>query len=305
MDLALDRLELRYGDTRVDDPARCGRFVESLRRTGQQSPVLVIRGDGDNFVLIDGYVRVAALRALGADSVQAVVLEVAESEALILAHRLESKRRRSALEEGWLVAVLVDRHGLGMREVATRLSRSTSWVSRRLSLVKTLPESVQLAVKRGFVPAHAAGTFLGPLSRGNKTHCEQLVRALGRRAVTTRQVERLYIGYKRAEPEGRERIVAKPWLFLKASAAAQAEPVAHQDDPAAPLLDDLQAICGIGRRAHRRIVDGLLAELDEPRRINVSRQAVISRLVSERLFELLKDEEEASPCSTVIPEPRS
>ena len=300
MDIPLDCLDLRYADLRVDDAARLGRLVQSMRRLGQQSPVLVVPGEADAFVLIDGYGRFAAMRELGADAIEAVVLEVPEAEALILAHRLESRRRRSALEEAWLIVVLLDRHGLKRGEVARRLGRSVSWVSRRVALVRELPATVQQSVRRGFVPAHAAGTFLVPLTRVNKDHCAQLVANLGRRSVTSRQVERLYMGYRRAEDEGRERIVAQPWLFLAADAAAQPEPVVPAGDPAAPLIDDLEAICGISRRARRRIREGLLAELDATRRHKVTRQAVESRLVSQTLFDILLLQEERE-CSTGTP----
>jgi hypothetical protein len=43
------------------------------------------------------------------------------------------------------------------------LTRSVSWVSRRLALVRELPESIQEHVRRGEIVAHAAEKYLVPL----------------------------------------------------------------------------------------------------------------------------------------------
>ena len=100
MQIELEQLELRYEATRIDDPSRRARLMTSLVEHGQQSAVLVVAGDGDgSYVLIDGYGRVAALAELGRDLVEATVLDLPEGEALIVAHRLEGVRRRSAVEE--------------------------------------------------------------------------------------------------------------------------------------------------------------------------------------------------------------
>src|SRR4051812_16881811 len=102
MDLEVSHLVQRYRALRVIDRDRVCRLAASIARNGQQSPVLVV-GDG---VLVDGYHRVAALRELGRDLVQAVSLPIPEGEALVLTHRLETGRRRSAIEEGWLLREL-------------------------------------------------------------------------------------------------------------------------------------------------------------------------------------------------------
>ena len=264
-------MELRYGDLRIVNALARARLVASLAVHGQRSPVLVVADGADRFVLIDGYARVAGLGELGRDLVEAVLLDLSEPEALVLAHRLEAKRRRSALEEGWLVAELLERHGLSQRAIASRLQRSVSWVCRRLGLVRVLPEAIQRAVKRGVIPPHAAMKFLAPLARANRAQCETLVAALGNTAITDRQVERLYHGWKRADEPARERIMDKPWLFLQAEEASRAPPVVAEHDPAFPLIGDLDGIAALARRAKRRVRDGLLHELDDRRRALVMR----------------------------------
>ncbi len=289
MEVELDQLELRYEALRIADASRQARLVASLAQHGQQSPVMVVAHGEDRFVLIDGYARVCALRQLGRDVVLVMALDTGEGEALILAHRLQSGRRTSALEEGWLITELLERHGLVRRTVAQRLQRSVSWVCRRLALVSALPEAVQTAVKQGLVPAYGAAKYLVPLARANAEHCGRLVAGLGKTPVSARQLERLYLGWRRADEQARRRIVDDPWLFLKAEEASRPEPAVPDGDPAAPLLGALDGIAGLCRQARRRIREGVLAELDGSRRRLVDRSAKEATLAFESLTQQLEE----------------
>lgn len=302
MELELGQLDLRYAGLRIASMKDRARLVASLAEHGQRSAVLVVPEGEHRYVLVDGYARVEALRELGRDVVEAIVLDVPEPEAILLAWRLESRRRRSALEDGWLIAELIRRHGLDQRHVAERLQRSVSWVSRRLALVRELPSNAQEAVRRGSVPAQAAMKYLVPLSRAKREHCERLVTSLGDKPpVTVREVERLYLGWKRADEATRERIVHRPRLYLQAEAALEPEPAVPDEDPAAPLLGDLEGIAGLSRRARRRLREGVLHELDTRRRVLITRSSHESRLAFEGLTALLEEE----LCSTSTPAPPS
>jgi len=264
--------------------------------------VLVTREE-ERFVLIDGYARVQVLRELGRDLVLSVVLELSEAEALVMAHRLEAKSRRSALEEGWLIRELIEHHGLDQRLVAARLSRSVSWVSRRLGLAQELPEAAQDAVRKGVIPAYAAAKYLVPLARAKREHCELLVAALDGEPISVRELGRIYACWKGADDdEGRLKIVQHPRLALKADAAMQEEPDVPEGDPVAPLLSDLDGIAAIARRAHRRLEGDLLHELDIRRHRMVKRSGTIARLAVQTLTEQLDEER---PCSISTPAPRS
>lgn len=71
--LELHQLSLRYEGLRRRHPAQERALLGSLAELGQQSPIVVISeaaGAVDQFVLIDGYKRVRALRRLARDTVQ-------------------------------------------------------------------------------------------------------------------------------------------------------------------------------------------------------------------------------------------
>lgn len=265
--LELHQIDLAYADLRVADPARQARLLAAMSREGQQQPVLVVAREA-RFVLIDGYRRVAALRELGRDVVDALVLPLSEAEALAFAHRVEANRRRSALEDGWLLRELIERFSMRQQDLARLLQRSGSWISRRLALVKQLPEAVQTAVRTGRIGASAAEKYLVPLSRGNRDHAERLVRNLGDLQVQQRQVARLYQAWRAADPETRERIVDHPALFLRADDEGLSKP---PPDEAVAVVRAIEAITGTCHRARKVIRDDGLHKLDTVARSSVQR----------------------------------
>lgn len=245
-------LDTRYRGLRVTDLARQARLVAAITAEGQRTPILVVPADGGRFVVIDGYARIDALETLGRDVVDAVVLELAEADALVLGHRLETARRRTALEEGWLLCALIEVHGKRPRELAVAFGKTPSWVSRRLALVRTLPESVQAAIRDGKISVQAATKYLVPLARANGGQCARLVERLGTSRPTVRQLGRLYAAWRVADGEGRVRIVENPLLYLQVEDA-----ITPTEDPAgAELLANIEAIAGCCGRARKHLRDG-------------------------------------------------
>ena len=249
VDVDLHQLELRHRDLRIHDGEQRRRLIGSVAEIGQQVPVVVIR-DADRLVLIDGYLRVEALRRLHRDTAIATTWPVTEIEALVH-HRHLSAARWVALEDAWLLTRLRD-HGLTMDQLASRLCRSKSWVSRRLGLLDALDGSAQDLVRAGTVPAHAAMKYLVPLARANKAHCKQLIAGLGDTQVSVRELGALYTAWKRADRAGKRQIVAEPLLVLRALAALAEEP----EDDAAALHKDLTVLAAVALRAGRRARDG-------------------------------------------------
>ncbi len=255
MQLEFHQLALRYEALRIADPVRQARMTASIAEAGQRVPVLVVTCE-PLFVLIDGYCRVRALRALRRDTVEALVLELPEPDALLFAHGLDLARPRSALEEGWFVRELHRTHGLSLAELALRCRHSVSWLSRRLALVERLPEPIQALVRRGKLLPHAAMKVLVPLARANEAHALRLATraaALPER-LSARQWETLHAAYRAATPEGRERLLEHPGLFVRVDEERRRpDAAASAKAPEALLLSDLAALSGLARRARRRL----------------------------------------------------
>jgi hypothetical protein len=253
VDIELHQLELRHAELRVRDLDRRRRLCASIAELGQQVPVVVV-ASAERFVLIDGYLRVEVLRRLGRDAARATLWPIGEAEALIERHHL-SAGCSTAVEQAWLLDHLHRTEGLSLGELALRFCRSKSWVSRRLGLVGELSATVQGRVRSGSIAPQAAMKYLVPLARANGRHCDRMVEALGETRVSVRQVAALCAGYRRADAEGRERLIAEPLLYLKAVGQAAAE---APTDEATALLKDLTALAAISWRAFGRLGHGAL-----------------------------------------------
>ena len=255
MELEFHQIAKRYAELRISMPGYEGRLMASLASEGQLHPVLVVKnpGEGAGYVLIDGYRRVRALEGLGRDTVEAVVLPLEEPAALMFRHCQQRSQPRSALEDGWLLRELLDQHGLSQAELSRRLHRSESWVSRRLSLVRELPDSVQELVRRGRVCSDAASKYLVPLSRGKRSDCEELARNLSGKRTSTREVERIYEAWKRGDSEQRLRIVQRPFLYLRSADEVMREPDEGAGDPYRTVSEDMSILDAVSGRARRRV----------------------------------------------------
>lgn len=293
MNLGLHQLDLRYAALRPRKPEAERKLLASLADIGQQVPVVVVQGEpAERFVLVDGYKRVRALRRLGHDLVAATCWDLSEAEALVLDRLMRTGEGATALEQGWLLHELASRFALALDDLGRRFARSVSWVSRRLALVEELPATIQAHVRRGALPAHAAMKHLVPLARANAAACDRLVAAIAGQGLTNRQIGQLYAAWRDGLPAVRARVLAAPLLFLKARQAVDTGP----EDEGRLLMDDLDMLAAIARRARRRLRQGVWRRLLPPERHEVQRLAAVTHDEMARLDERLRAEEaDAAP----------
>jgi ParB family transcriptional regulator, chromosome partitioning protein len=264
VELELHQLTLRFERLRKRQPREERSLLVSLTEIGQQLPVVVIQ-EAPSFILIDGYKRVRALRRLARDTVRATCWQVAEAEALLLERGLR-RGSEDALDQAWLLAELQERCQWSLEELARRFEHSKSWVSGRLALLQALPASIQEQIRTGSISAHAAMKYLVPLARVNAAAAQTLATALTPLKATSRQVGALYAGWQAGTERTRELIVQSPQIYLQAQASqATAPPSATQR-----FLQDIGALAGIARRAHRALEGHLLAQLRESELLEVT-----------------------------------
>jgi ParB family transcriptional regulator, chromosome partitioning protein len=250
LEIELHQLELRYAALRRRSARRERAVLASISEIGQQTPVVVLR-EGGGAVLLDGYKRVRALERLGRDSVLAVEWALPEPEALLLERLMRSAEAESALEQGWLLRELSERFGLAAAELAKRFDKSESWVSRRLALVRELPESIQERVRAGQLQAHAAMKYLVPLARVCREEAERVAEALGARQLSSRNVGALCAAWRTGTEETRALILQSPDVVLRAQEEVRRPaPVLRTDEK---LLAELSTIAAISRRVARRL----------------------------------------------------
>ena len=213
----------RFAPLRLHEAARLGRLVASIEQQGQLMPVVAVADpDQDrHWVLIDGYRRLEALRRLGEDRIWVDIWARSVDEALLACLARGPERAWEAIEEAALIEELSRRHTL--QAIAQQLGRDVSWVSRRLSLIKALPEDLLEQVRAGRISLWAASRILVPLARANAAHARTLMQKLEHEPLSTRELKRLYERYEQAPRAQRQRLVENPGLFLKAVHSRQQE----------------------------------------------------------------------------------
>jgi ParB/RepB/Spo0J family partition protein len=200
-------LGLRYRRYRLVDEAGERDMVQSLRRHGQITPLVVCRRE-ETLEVLDGFKRVAAALSLGLASLRCQVLAVDERQAKVALLTLHGAGKRLVeLEEAWLVQALVREDGLSQVEVAELLGRHQSWVCRRLALLEKLVEEVRQDLRLGLVSARTARALVS-LPAGKQSRMLRLIRAEGLSSEEARGVVGLLQGACTREQE--EYVLAKP-----------------------------------------------------------------------------------------------
>ena len=290
VEVDLHQLELRFEALRSKSASKERRLMASLAESGQQQPLVVVASEQANrYVVIDGYKRVRALSKLHADQAVATLWELDEAKALVLEQLMRSSDGASPMQQGWLLAELQERFGLSQEELARRFDMSPSWVSRRLGLVRELPETIQSAVRDGGLSSHVATRLLVPLARAKPDEACRLAEVMARHQLSTRDAQKLYAGYMGSGERGRELLLERPELYLRAEHEA-ALPKTEAASPIAQITGDLDALAAIARRSFRRLADGRLRSALAPDREHIERMARLAQQKTQDLFDRINSE---------------
>jgi ParB family chromosome partitioning protein len=287
MQLEFHQLDLRWEHLRVREPHRQRQLLASLAENGQQTPIVVVTPEEDRYLVIDGHKRIAALRQLGRDTVEATVWPMGEAEALLLSRSQRMSPHESALEQGWLLSEMEHRFSYSLDELARRFDRSMSWVSRRLALVELLPEAVQQRVREGNLSAQIAMKYLVPVARVSADDCEHMAAAFVKHRCDTRQAAQLYSAWREGSRVVRERILSEPELFLK----TQRQPQTAKPAAAEQVERDLEMALAILRRAGRRLTEAL-PEMNAAQQEQAQREIESARRELNRMAERIGKEQE-------------
>jgi ParB/RepB/Spo0J family partition protein len=290
MQLEFHQLDLRWEHLRVREPHRQRHLLASLAESCQQTPIVVVvsKDDNDRYLVIDGYKRIAALRQLGRDTVDATVWPMSEAEALLLSRSQRMSPQESALEQGWLLSEMERRFSYSLDELARRFDRSMSWVSRRLALVELLPEAVQQRVREGNLSAQIAMKYLVPVARVSADDCQRMAAAFVKYRCDARQAAQIYSAWREGSRVVRERILAEPELFLK----TQRQPPVTKPAAFEQVERDLEMALAILRRANRRLTEAL-PEMNVAQQEQAQRSIESARRELSRIAERIGKEREA------------
>ena len=165
--ISLEQFDTSLSVYRLVFPLQVKHMQQSMERLGQLQPVIT-RKDEAGYQLIDGFKRYYAAEKLSMMTLLGKVLDVSESvgKAMILAYNKESSPLLD-YEEGLIVCSLKNEHGMNQKQIAELTGYSAAWVSRRISLVERLDETVQSQLTLGAISSAHAREII-KLPRGNQ-----------------------------------------------------------------------------------------------------------------------------------------
>lgn len=187
-----------------------------MESVGQLVPVVVVPKENNQWILMDGYLRVNALQRIGKDVVDAEVWNCDVEAALVMLLTERQSRAWEAFEEALLLYELHTQHGVSQNNLANKIGRDQSWVSRRLSLASQLPSSVLEAIRQGKLSIWSAVRVLAPMARAIPEHAERLLEHVLKQPLSTRELKCFYEYYQQSTQPQRGKMVDEPALFFKA-----------------------------------------------------------------------------------------
>lgn len=255
IEVELHCLVLRFAHLRLGRVKALETLVRSIERDGQLTPVVAVAAPDHQWVLIDGYLRLEALRRCGHDTIRVDVWPGDLPQALMATLAQAQQRPWQSIEEAHLIQELHTAFGYSQHEIARQIGRDVSWVNRRLALIAALPDNLLEAVRQEQLSTWAATRILVPLARANAEHAKQLLAYLAQQPMSTRDLHTWFKHYQRANRITRVRMVDNPSLFLDAVRAQQQaqETKALQQGPEGAWLKDLRMITHILNRLRQQV----------------------------------------------------
>ena len=186
--LPIDRIAPSpYQPRRAFSEASIDALAESIRRHGLLTPLLVRRVGAEQYELVAGERRLRALKRLGRERADAVVLSAYDRDCALLA-LIENLQRENLhyLDEAEAFRRILDEQSVTQEALAQSLSVSPSALANRLRLLK-LPESVRRLLRQTNLTERHARALLR-LS-GEETQLA-LTREAADRAMSVQQLEK-------------------------------------------------------------------------------------------------------------------
>lgn len=137
------------------DEAALAELTQSVREHGVLQPLL-LRKNGAEYEVVAGERRLRAAQAAGLSDVPAIVLDVSDQSALVLA-LIENLQRTdlNLLEEAEGYRALAEKFNLTQEEIASRVGKARSTVANALRLLELPPSVRRLIAERRLSAGHA------------------------------------------------------------------------------------------------------------------------------------------------------
>jgi ParB family chromosome partitioning protein len=193
-----------------DEPL--AELVASIGEVGILQPV-VVRPDGDTYLLIMGERRLRAARAAGLERIPAIVRDTADDD-LLRDALLENLQRvqLNPLEEAAAYQQMLEDFGCTHEDLSRKLGRSRPQITNTIRLLK-LPPAVQRRVAAGVL---SAGHARALLALEDPAAADRLAERIVAEGLSVRTVEEIVAtgGASAPAPKAQRRTPSTPTEFL-------------------------------------------------------------------------------------------
>jgi len=133
------------------DPVYINSLAKSIKRDGLWNPIIV-REINEGYLLISGECRVRAFKKLNRKNIRAIILDISDDEAKLLAVKTNIIRKDlNPIEEGNGLLKLIER-GWDIDLIAKEINKSRSWVYTRVRLAKESSDGLKKAIINNDIP---------------------------------------------------------------------------------------------------------------------------------------------------------
>jgi ParB/RepB/Spo0J family partition protein len=208
---ALDAIDLDFERFRIIDPRAEARMLQSMKTHGQLSPLFAGRIERRP-LLIDGFKRYRAARALGKSTVELRCVDrpLTTLKAIALTVNAEQSPG-SEIEKALLLHSLHREDRMTQEDIALLCNRHKSWVCRRIALVDRLGEEVKTQLHLGLLTVSAARELFR-LPRGNQA---EVLQSIQNHHLSSRQCANLVGEFLRQQhPRQQARLLDAPFMLL-------------------------------------------------------------------------------------------
>jgi ParB family transcriptional regulator, chromosome partitioning protein len=148
------------------DERHIEELAESIRSKGVLLP-LIVRRDGDGYVLVAGERRWRAAQKAGLRELPVMIRDVTDNESFEIA-LIENIQREdlNPIEEAEAYKRLIEEHGLTQEELAARVGKERPTVANALRLLR-LPDSIKEAIVAGQLSMGHARALLAISDEGD------------------------------------------------------------------------------------------------------------------------------------------
>ncbi len=182
------------------DETALAQLAESFKRHGIMQP-LVVKTEGDNFIIIAGERRYRAARLAGVTELPVVIMDAPDDTRMLELALVENLQREdlNPLETAEAYRALIEKCGLTQGQLATRVGKSRTAVTNILRL-NTLPDKIKTMLREGRITeGHARAVLSFDTEEEMLRQAERIVED----SLSVREVER------RAGKKSRRRLTPK------------------------------------------------------------------------------------------------